>query len=73
MVGRTRSERCHEVAVSGGRAHRGRQAAVTCLCFNKSRFRRQPWGLIFLVFRSKNGPQAVRLKVVFWGAQKALF
>jgi hypothetical protein len=27
MVGRTRSERCHEVAVSGGRAHRGWQAA----------------------------------------------
>ena len=22
---------------------------------------RPPWGLIFLVFRSKNGPQAVRL------------
>jgi hypothetical protein len=27
----------------------------------KSRFSRPPWGLIFLVFRSKNGPQAVRL------------
>ena len=28
MVGRARSERCHEVAVSGGRAHRGRQVRV---------------------------------------------
>jgi hypothetical protein len=26
-----------------------------------SRLSRPPWGLIFLVFRSKNGPQAVRL------------
>ncbi len=61
MVGRARSERRSSVAVSGGRAHRGRQANVISLCFKKSRFRRPPWGLIFLVFRSKNGPQAVRL------------
>jgi hypothetical protein len=27
----------------------------------KSRLRRPPWGLIFLVFRSKNGPHAVQL------------
>ena len=25
----------------------------------KARLRRPPWGRIFLVFRSKNGPQAV--------------
>jgi hypothetical protein len=27
----------------------------------KTRLRRPPWGRIFLVFRSKNGPQAERL------------
>jgi hypothetical protein len=27
MLGQTRSERCHEVAVSGGRAQRGGQTA----------------------------------------------
>jgi hypothetical protein len=31
-------------------------------CFGiEARLSRPPWGLIFLVFRSKNGPQAVRL------------
>jgi hypothetical protein len=29
-----------------------------------------PWGRIFLVFRSKNGPQAVRLDVKFWAQEK---
>jgi hypothetical protein len=27
----------------------------------EARLRRPPWGRIFLVFRSKNGPQAERL------------
>ena len=56
-----RSERCHEVAVSGIWAQRGGQASVTFLCLMKSRMSHPPWGLIFLVFRSKNGPQAVQL------------
>jgi hypothetical protein len=61
VLGQMRSERCHEVAVSGIWAQRGGQASVSSLCFKKARSSRPPWGLIFLVFRSKNGPQAVQL------------
>jgi hypothetical protein len=39
----------------------------------KSRFSRPPWGRIFLVFRSKNGPQAVRLKLFFGVLKKPCF
>ena len=65
MVGRLRSERRSFAAVSGRRAHRGRQASKALACGAshtwKSRLSHPPWGRIFLVFRSKNGPQAVRL------------
>ena len=44
-----------------------------CPAGQKSRTSRPPWGRIFLVFRSKNGPQAVRLEVVFEVLKKPCF
>jgi hypothetical protein len=44
-----------------------------CSAGQKPRLSRPPWGLIFLVFRSKNGPQAVRLEVVFEVLKKPCF
>jgi len=46
---------------------------TTIFQIQMTRLSRPPWGRIFLVFRSKNGPQAERLRIDVHEARKIHF